>query len=623
MIPVTQVMVGTNQDAARLNLNALPRDRRAPEDRHTDTRAASRRDVKVKFDYFEGTYDPLVFLEWVQTTEHTLRHCRYDAEEVVDVVTLHFRGAARTWWHRYEADRRRRNLPPIQEWDQLVHVMTRKYVPSNFREKMRYDVASATQGTLSPQEFLAHLEDLYYKAGSVVSTGTLRDRFVAGLNEHLRDRVEVLPYRDFNELVLTAQRYHEQDIRKRRQWQGSSTRYTSRPSVHSVSTERSSSSMQPGTGPPRGAVQAAPPRAAPIVTPPPATSERARDLECYKCGGRGHMKRDCPNQKKVLFSSTTAAYESVAEESADDVPDQQAEPTEEDAYECPPLDYNAGTPLSLVTRRVLLGQEATLTDQRENLFHTRCLVQTASLSVIIDGGSCTNIVNEKVVQHLNLPMTPHPQPYGLQWLSTSDGNIVKSQCLISFSIGPYNDTVLCDVVRMDATHLLLGRPWQFDRRVLHDGFLNTYMFTFHGKRVTLLPLSPSEILQDTAERARQKAIEEAAAKDKLAPDKPATSSTSPDDILSNLRRGEAARQKEGTPSTPRPEPLDRGKLLSAYRGRLPSPSRDCNNKLMLARPPDRPPIPQGSTLCFLVISTGQFTFPNPSVFTFQWPDACL
>ena len=119
--------------------------------------------------------------------------------------------------------------------------------------------------------------------------------------------------------------------------------------------------------------------------------------------------------------------------------------------------------------------------------------------MIIDGGSCTNIVNEKVVQHLNLPMTPHPQPYGLHWLSTSDGNIVKSQCFISFSIGPYNDTVLCDVIRMDATHLLLGHPWQFNRRVLHDGFLNTYMFTFHGKRVTLLPLSPTAILQDTVE----------------------------------------------------------------------------------------------------------------------------
>lgn len=127
---------------------------------------------------------------------------------------------------------------------------------------------------MSPQEFLAHLEDLYHKAGSVVTTGTLRDRFVAGLNESLRDRVEVFPYKDFNDLILTAQRYHEQDIPKGRQWQGSSTRYPSRPSVHSVSTERSSSSMQRGTGPPRGAIRSAPPSVTPIVTPPPATSER-------------------------------------------------------------------------------------------------------------------------------------------------------------------------------------------------------------------------------------------------------------------------------------------------------------------------------------------------------------
>jgi hypothetical protein len=32
---------------------------------------------------------------------------------------------------------------------------------------------------------------------------------------------------------------------------------------------------------------------------------------------------------------------------------------------------------------------------------------------------------------------------------------------ISFSIGKYKDEVLCDVVLIHATHLLLGRPWQF------------------------------------------------------------------------------------------------------------------------------------------------------------------
>jgi len=32
-------------------------------------------------------------------------------------------------------------------------------------------------------------------------------------------------------------------------------------------------------------------------------------------------------------------------------------------------------------------------------------------------------------------------------------------------------------VPLDACHILLGRPWLFDRRVTHDGHLNTYTFT--------------------------------------------------------------------------------------------------------------------------------------------------
>lgn len=52
--------------------------------------------------------------------------------------------------------------------------------------------------------------------------------------------------------------------------------------------------------------------------------------------------------------------------------------------------------------------------------------------------------------------------------------------------------ICCDVVPMDACHLLLGRPWQYDRRRSHDGFTNTYSFSFENRRITLIPS------QDTA-----------------------------------------------------------------------------------------------------------------------------
>jgi len=40
---------------------------------------------------------------------------------------------------------------------------------------------------------------------------------------------------------------------------------------------------------------------------------------------------------------------------------------------------------------------------------------------------------------------------------------------------------------MDACHILLGRPWLFDRKVVHDGYLNTYSFSKDGKKITLAP----------------------------------------------------------------------------------------------------------------------------------------
>lgn len=38
---------------------------------------------------------------------------------------------------------------------------------------------------------------------------------------------------------------------------------------------------------------------------------------------------------------------------------------------------------------------------------------------------------------------------------------------------------------MDAFHLFLGRPWQYDRKLVHDGFKNTYAFVRDGVKVIL------------------------------------------------------------------------------------------------------------------------------------------
>ena len=79
--------------------------------------------------------------------------------------------------------------------------------------------------------------------------------------------------------------------------------------------------------------------------------------------------------------------------------------------------------------------------------------------MIIDGGSCTNVVAASMVEKLNLQTQPHPRPYKLQWFQKGKGLLVEKRCLVDFSIGKnYKDSIWCDVVPIDACHLLLGRP---------------------------------------------------------------------------------------------------------------------------------------------------------------------
>ena len=63
----------------------------------------------------------------------------------------------------------------------------------------------------------------------------------------------------------------------------------------------------------------------------------------------------------------------------------------------------------LVARRVLNVQvKEEENNQRENLFHTRCLVNDKVCSVIIDGGSCTNVASTYLVEKLALTTLKHP-----------------------------------------------------------------------------------------------------------------------------------------------------------------------------------------------------------------------
>ena len=48
---------------------------------------------------------------------------------------------------------------------------------------------------------------------------------------------------------------------------------------------------------------------------------------------------------------------------------------------------------------------------------------------------------------------------------------------------------------MDVCHILLGRPWQYDRKVVHDGKTNCYKFAKDGIKHTLVPMKEEDVAE--------------------------------------------------------------------------------------------------------------------------------
>ena len=119
--------------------------------------------------------------------------------------------------------------------------------------------------------------------------------------------------------------------------------------------------------------------------------------------------------------------------------------------------------------------------------------------MIIDNGSCANVVSKYVVDKLDLPMINHPNPYLLQWMSDCGEMKVAKQAKIPVEIGDYKGKILCDVTPMTACHILLGRPWMSDNGVKYDGRYNKIRFTFQGQRIVIATMSPQKVRADYEE----------------------------------------------------------------------------------------------------------------------------
>ncbi|KAL5566080.1 hypothetical protein UlMin_029244 [Ulmus minor] len=165
--------------------------------------------------------------------------------------------------------------------------------------------------------------------------------------------------------------------------------------------------------------------------PPKPNNPYARPMvgKCFRCNQPGHRSNECPTRPQTHLVDVQDEEEEFKEE------------FEEASERLSPvvLDGDEGEPLMCVLERLLLTESCPT--QRNSIFRTKCTVKDLVCDVIVDNGSL------------------------------------------------YAEDVVCDIIDMDTCHVLLGRPWQFDRDMTYKGKANTCSFNWHGREVNLLPNS--------------------------------------------------------------------------------------------------------------------------------------
>ncbi|KAK1683442.1 hypothetical protein QYE76_044290 [Lolium multiflorum] len=415
----------------------------------------------------------------------------YTDDRKVKLASLEFDGYALRWWDGVTRARQEDNELSVLTWREMKAIMQARFVPTNYLRTIYDKLTLLRQGVKTVDVYFMEMEMLMQRGRVRESLEMTMQRFLHGLKYDIKGIVRHHSYTTMNELLHHA-REAEAQLAEEAQIKGRATgagRYTPRapqPTAPAPSS-RSAPYSTPSSKPVSNVSNTKKSESAASTSGSSMSTARNRDMNCHTCGGKGHFKRDCPNRKVMIIN------EDNEYETGDDV-DPNA--PEDDDYDSDGVDAFPSEARTIVVSQRALNVQPSASTQRCNLFQTKALVgPDKACKVIIDGGSCRNLASKELCAKLKLKYLPHPHPYYIQWLSDNGEMKVNHMVRVEFAIGPYKDSFDFDVVPMTVCHLLLGRPWLYDRSVQHNGRANTYHLEFKGKKINLKPMSPQQIVK--------------------------------------------------------------------------------------------------------------------------------
>ncbi|KAH0660316.1 hypothetical protein KY289_029064 [Solanum tuberosum] len=291
----------------------------------------------------------------------------------------------------------------------MKRVMRKRFIPSYFQRDLQSCLQRLKQGSMSVDEYFKSMDMAMIQANCMEEEEATIARFLNGLNTEIANVVEIQQYVTLDELVDLSVKVEKQ-IEKKQQ----NNSWRSRPNTISKkpwSTQEGKAPSKPQDDRGKGKVEEG------GKTFNPKSSKPSSSIQYHKCHGRGHMMHECPSRRNILLREN-GEYESEKSEGEEE---EGVGVSEEDDLELP----NDGI-IGVVRRIMTINLGSVDEGQRENLFHTRCGIKGKTYSLIIDGGSCANVVSSYLVDKLGIACMKRPTPYRLQWLN--DCGEVKFQC---------------------------------------------------------------------------------------------------------------------------------------------------------------------------------------------------
>jgi len=123
------------------------------------------RDLKFDPLEFEGNLNPEVFLEWMQSIERFFEIKEYSDDKAFKITILKLKKYASLWYENLKRKRSRDGRFRIKTWSKLKRLMTKHFLPDNYKRDLYLKVSNLSQGRSTVEEYIREFEQLQIQSG--------------------------------------------------------------------------------------------------------------------------------------------------------------------------------------------------------------------------------------------------------------------------------------------------------------------------------------------------------------------------------------------------------------------------------------------------------------------------